>query len=82
MVAARGWSTDSGLRAMVPADIVANIKDAGFAPGSFDVVVALEMLEHEDCSEQIREILRQEQEHQSDLATALGMNVPDVSGRV
>jgi bacterioferritin len=32
-------------------------------------------------AEQIREILVQEQEHQIDLATALGENVPDVSGR-
>ena len=30
-------------------------------------------------SEEIREILRQEQEHQIDLATALGEEVPDVS---
>ena len=30
-------------------------------------------------AEEIREILRQEQEHQIDLATALGENVPDVS---
>ena len=30
-------------------------------------------------AEDIREILRQEQEHQIDLATALGVNVPDVS---
>jgi bacterioferritin len=30
-------------------------------------------------SEQLREILVQEQEHQIDLATALGENVPDVS---
>jgi bacterioferritin len=33
-------------------------------------------------AEDIREILRQEQEHQIDLATALGENVPDVSGVV
>ena len=32
-------------------------------------------------AEEIREILRQEQEHQIDLATALGENVPDVSRR-
>jgi bacterioferritin len=32
-------------------------------------------------AEDVREILRQEQEHQTDLATALGENVPDVSGR-
>jgi bacterioferritin len=31
-------------------------------------------------AEDIREILRQEQEHQSDLATALGEDTPDVSG--
>jgi bacterioferritin len=30
-------------------------------------------------AEDIREILRQEQEHQIDLATALGEDVPDVS---
>ena len=30
-------------------------------------------------AEDIREILRQEQEHQNDLATALGENAPDVS---
>jgi bacterioferritin len=32
-------------------------------------------------AEDIREILRQEQEHQTDLATALGEDVPDVSRR-
>jgi bacterioferritin len=32
-------------------------------------------------AEQIREILVQEQEHQIDLATALGIDVPDNSGR-
>ena len=32
-------------------------------------------------SEQIREILVQEQEHQIDLATALGENVPDLTQR-
>lgn len=41
-----------------PADIVANIKDHHFPAGHFDVVVALEMLEHEDCTEEIRRILR------------------------
>jgi bacterioferritin len=30
-------------------------------------------------AEHLREILKQEQEHQIDLATALGENVPDVS---
>ncbi|MFN2444991.1 MAG: bacterioferritin [Vicinamibacterales bacterium] len=32
-------------------------------------------------AEEIREILRQEQEHQIDLATALGIDVPDTSKR-
>jgi bacterioferritin len=32
-------------------------------------------------AEQIRQILVQEQDHQIDLATALGIEVPDVSGR-
>lgn len=32
-------------------------------------------------AEEIREILRQEQEHQIDLATALGVDVPDMSKR-
>ena len=33
-------------------------------------------------AEDVREILRQEQEHQIDLATALGEDVPDLSARV
>jgi 2-polyprenyl-3-methyl-5-hydroxy-6-metoxy-1,4-benzoquinol methylase len=41
-----------------PADIVANIRDHGFPEASFDVVIALEMLEHEDCTDEIRRILR------------------------
>jgi len=32
-------------------------------------------------AEDIREIVRQEQEHQTDLATALGIDVPDVSSK-
>jgi len=38
-----------------------------------------ESLEEYAIAEDIREILRQEQEHQVDLATALGGDVPDVS---
>jgi bacterioferritin len=38
-----------------------------------------EVMEEYAIAEDIREILRQEQEHQSDLATALGVGVPDVS---
>jgi bacterioferritin len=38
-----------------------------------------EELQEYGIAEDIREILRQEQEHQIDLATALGEDVPDVS---
>jgi bacterioferritin len=38
-----------------------------------------EALSEYALAEDIREILRQEQEHQIDLATALGEDVPDVS---
>jgi 2-polyprenyl-3-methyl-5-hydroxy-6-metoxy-1,4-benzoquinol methylase len=54
---ARGFDC-TGIDLHPPADIVSNIKDADFAPASFDVVVALEMLEHEDCTEELRRILR------------------------
>jgi len=40
-----------------------------------------EAMEEYAIAEDIREILRQEQEHQSDLAMALGLDVPDVSGK-
>jgi bacterioferritin len=40
-----------------------------------------ESIQEYAIAEDIREILRQEQEHQIDLATALGEDVPDVSGR-
>ncbi|MEO8682588.1 MAG: ferritin-like domain-containing protein [Vicinamibacterales bacterium] len=40
-----------------------------------------EALEEFGMAEDIREILRQEQEHLSDLATALGVDVPDPSRR-
>ena len=42
-------------------------------------VVQCEALQEYAMAEEIREILRQEQEHQIDLATALGIDVPDVS---
>ena len=38
-----------------------------------------ETMQEYAIAEDIREILRQEQEHQTDLATALGEEVPDVS---
>ena len=42
-------------------------------------VVQCEALQEYAIAEDIREILRQEQEHQIDLATALGEDVPDMS---
>src|SRR5688572_4940178 len=44
-------------------------------------VVQCEALQEYAMAEDIREILRQEQEHQIDLATALGEDVPDMSKR-
>jgi bacterioferritin len=38
-----------------------------------------EAMQEYGIAEDLREILRQEQEHQMDLATALGEEVPDVS---
>jgi bacterioferritin len=45
-------------------------------------VIQCEALGEYAIAEDIREILRQEQEHQIDLATALGIDVPDVSEAV
>jgi len=45
-----------------------------------DRVKQCEALGEYAIAEDIREILRQEQEHQIDLATALGENPPDLSG--
>ena len=44
-------------------------------------VTPCEALQEYALAEHIREILRQEQEHQIDLATALGEDVPDMSKR-
>jgi bacterioferritin len=45
-----------------------------------DRIRQCETLEEYAMAEQIRQILMQEQDHQIDLATALGVKVPDVSG--
>ena len=44
-----------------------------------DRVRQCEALGEYAIAEDLREILRQEQEHQTDLATALGEDAPDVS---
>jgi len=46
-----------------------------------DRVLQCEALGEFAIAEDIREILRQEQEHQIDLATALGEEAPDLSRR-
>ncbi len=45
-----------------------------------DRIRQCEILGEYATAEQIRQILMQEQDHQIDLATALGVKVPDVSG--
>ena len=45
-----------------------------------DCIRQCEALGEFAMAEQIRQILMQEQDHQIDLATALGIEVPDVSG--
>src|SRR6202045_2052527 len=45
-----------------------------------DRIQQCEALGEYAMAEQIRQILMQEQDHQIDLATALGIEVPDVSG--
>lgn len=47
-----------GLALAPPADIIGDIKKHPFEKHSFDVVIALEMLEHVDCLEEIDFILK------------------------
>ena len=68
--------TSDDAKAMLRADLEnENIHD----PRYRERLRQCEAMEEYAIAEDIREILRQEQEHQSDLATALGMDVPDVS---
>lgn len=41
-----------------PADIIGNVKTYRFKKNEFDIVIALEMLEHVDCLKEIRHILK------------------------
>jgi 2-polyprenyl-3-methyl-5-hydroxy-6-metoxy-1,4-benzoquinol methylase len=54
---ARGFDC-VGVDLQPPADIVASVHEARFADAAFDAVIALEMLEHEDCTAEIARILR------------------------
>lgn len=56
-----GWSNYVGLDRRPPAEIVGDIKDwreLGIEAASFDVVIAFEVVEHEDCFKACYEILR------------------------
>ena len=41
-----------------PADITGDVKSYKFAEASFDVVIALEIIEHVDCIEEIKHMLK------------------------
>jgi 2-polyprenyl-3-methyl-5-hydroxy-6-metoxy-1,4-benzoquinol methylase len=59
---ARGFAC-TGLDLCPPADIVGDIRDwktLGLQPESFDVVIAFELLEHVDCLEEMRALLKPE----------------------
>ena len=65
-------------RAMLKADLE---NESNTVRAYRERVKECEALSEFAIAEDIREILRQEQEHQIDLATALGEDVPDVSSR-
>jgi cyclopropane fatty-acyl-phospholipid synthase-like methyltransferase len=55
-----GWENYVGLDLRAPADIVGDVRDwrrLGILPGSFDVVVAFEVIEHFNCLKEIHDIL-------------------------
>jgi 2-polyprenyl-3-methyl-5-hydroxy-6-metoxy-1,4-benzoquinol methylase len=57
----RGWSGYTGLDLVPPADVVGDIKrwkSLPLQPGSFDVVVAFEVVEHIDCFDEMFELLK------------------------
>ena len=56
-----GWSRYVGLDLVPPADVVGDVKrwrELGLEAGSFDVIVAFEVVEHVDCFEECYELLR------------------------
>ena len=57
----RGWSNYVGLDVVPPADVVGDVREyaaLGLAPGSFDAVVAFEVVEHVDCFRACHDLLR------------------------
>ena len=57
---AGGWRHYVGLDLAPPADVVGDIKDwkqLGLRPGSFDVIIAFEVVEHVDCFQECHDLL-------------------------
>lgn len=58
---AGGWSHYTGLDLYPPADVVGDIvqwRALGLAPASFDTIIAFEVVEHVDCWDALRDLLR------------------------
>jgi SAM-dependent methyltransferase len=58
---ANGWTRYQGIDVQPPADLVGDIRDyasLGLRPGSFDVIVAFEVVEHVDCFRECYELLK------------------------
>jgi 2-polyprenyl-3-methyl-5-hydroxy-6-metoxy-1,4-benzoquinol methylase len=56
-----GWKNYTGLDIVPPADVVGDIRNwqaLGIEKGSFDVIVAFEVVEHVDCFQECRDILK------------------------
>ncbi len=55
-----GWENYTGLDIVPPADLVGDItcyQEIGLSPGSFDVIIAFEVVEHVDCFFECHELL-------------------------
>jgi SAM-dependent methyltransferase len=56
-----GWQHYTGLDLVPPAEIVGDIKrwrELGLAAGSFDVIIAFEVIEHVDCFDECYDLLK------------------------
>lgn len=56
-----GWENYTGLDVTPPADIVGDVKkwkELGIAPESFDVIIAFEVVEHVDCFQECKDMLK------------------------
>lgn len=58
---AQGWNQYTGLDLNPPADIQGDIRawrECGLTPAAFDIVMAWEVIEHVDCLDAMRELLK------------------------